>query len=281
MIKIHCSTFLLAALILGIPAAFTGCRSASGEGTSANPWTRPAVILSKKEKGEKLSTPAEKADPKVISQLAHQRAGGKNTTTHMPDNSFRPNDAEIAQISQYKENESMPEWLREDSVPPPMTATSGEKLVNTAPAHPGAMNEVNPPVTSLGLDVPSDFPSVNGMSAPPATSQVTASGQDYRLPDVLDLPPLHASETQNMASTEPVTSGIVPNYPRTGSQSSVQAENINLPDINSLPAEHMPIIPENPLLENVSVPEPVTPKVPTVNFAPGNINQNYPARPGM
>lgn len=278
--------FLMTPLLVSGSLLSCGCRTAT-EGNGANPWSRPFVSLSGAKKGDDVTSPASKADPKVTSDLAHQRAGGRNPLSSLPnDRTLRPDEAEMANLSRI--DGEIPLWATRDSA------------ATASPPYGGASEQMPP---SGGLDRYSEF-----RTAPPAPAGNTLGASEF--------PELFSASPDAPPGGLPRNTDSLPNYlPPDASPGNpgLAGRNPNygnpLPDsldgvppmIDSTPARtnftEIPVSYQEPTkqyspgdvngdLPDLSDPfppayqEPPKPKTATIFFAPGNIDPNYPDRPG-
>lgn len=236
--------FILYFASLAILLSQPGCRSAGEK--SHTGWTLPTVKLTPFTKDDKVTPPAEKADPQTTAALAKERLNGHNPTVLVrqgEDTSLTPDPEEIAQLSRL-EGSQVPQWASESTLAPAPEATASLPSLQIAKnVTPSAMEQVNAnaPV-SAGTSAPNGISAPNGTPAGTGTPAETAlasngTSQPESLPESISLPETASAPGMVSAPGTASNAGTTSSLPTPGTPASPETVAFALPqELPNVPA---------------------------------------------
>lgn len=285
-------SIVFALLVLSL---LSGCRLGKSSGPTTTDWSLPSVKLPTAKK-EDIKNPADRADPKATSELAHQRVDGRNPTVPVKkDDALAPNAREVANLNRFDE-QGVPSWaqggesksadrlaLSSPSSTEPSKAVpaeagdlrlpdlNSESPVAAATASPSATDPFSPPSSELSSSLP-----------PLPSAPQSADVAETALPPLdSSLPPLDADLPQTASSTQSTPIEATP-APQTGNQPALPPASQTAQPAAANTGSAAPTTSVPGTSTPVTTSETSTPAAnssdsqPPVLFLPGNINPNYP-----
>ena len=299
-------SIVFALLVLSL---LSGCRLGKSSGPTTTDWSLPTVKLPTAKK-EDIKNPADRADPKATSELAHQRVDGRNPAVPVKkDDALAPNAREVANLNRFDE-QGVPSWAQGSK------SKSTDRLALSSPSSPETSNAVPAEAGDLRLpDLNSESPVASATASQPAADPFSSTSSELSsslppLPsspqsaDVAEsalppldssLPPLGAALPQTASSTPSTPIEATP-APQTGNQPAIgqslpttqTAPTANAGSASSMaPGTSTASVPSNAsgttsrtstgTTSSTSTPAAnSTDSQPPVLFLPGNINPSYP-----
>ena len=276
-------SIVFALLVLSL---LSGCRLGKSSGPTTTDWSLPSVKLPTAKK-EDIKNPADRADPKATSELAHQRVDGRNPTVPVKrDDALAPNAREVANLNRFDE-QGVPSWAQGSE------SKSTDRLALSSPSSTEPSKAVPAEAGDLRLpDLNSESPVAAATASPSATDPFAAASSELSS----SLPPLpSAPQSADVAETAlpPLDSSLPPldaDLPQTASSTpSTPIEATPAPQTGNQPALPPASQTAQPAAANAgssapttSTPGASTPAAnasdsqPPVLFLPGNINPAYP-----
>ena len=285
-------SIVFALLVLSL---LSGCRLGKSSGPTTTDWSLPSVKLPTAKK-EDIKNPADRADPKATSELAHQRVDGRNPMVPVKrDDTLAPNAREVANLNRFDE-QGVPSWAQGSK------SESTDRLALNSPSSPETPNAVPAEAGDLRLpDLNSESPVAAATASQPAadpfsppsselssslpplpSSPQSADVADSALPPLdSSLPPLDAALPQTASSTLDAPIEATP-APQTGSQSALPpmsqtAQPAAANAGSAAPKASTPGTSAPAAASGTSTPAAnSSDSQPPVLFLPGNINPSYP-----
>lgn len=264
--------FILSLTGLAILLSQGGCRS-TGEKNQTG-WSIPTVKLTPFTKNDKVTPPAEKADPNTTAALAKDRLNGHNPTVLVrqgEDLSLTPDPEEIAQLSRL-EGSQVPQWAAESTLAPAPEATASLPSLRIAKnVTPSAMEQANQTSSPAEEAVPNSLPGTPAAAgtAPENAIASTTAQLPNSMPNTVPAPE---------ALSAP---GQTPQLPTPGAASSQVLASTDAPNgmgtelPASLPAS-LPTAPAGPAVSgNSAAPEALASTLP--GELPAQLPANVPS----
>ena len=285
-------SIVFALLVLSL---LSGCRLGKSSGPTTTDWSLPTVKLPTAKK-EDIKNPADRADPKATSELAHQRVDGRNPAVPVKkDDALAPNAREVANLNRFDE-QGVPSWAQGSE------SKNTDRLALSSPSSQEPSKAVPAEAGDLRLpDLNSESPVAAATASPSATDPFAAASSELSS----SLPPLPSSpQSADVADSAlpPLDSSLPPldaDLPQTASSTpSTPIEATPAPQTGNQPSLPLASQTAQPAVANAGSAAPTTStpgtSTPAANsgtstpasnssnsqspvlFLPGNINPNYP-----